>query len=177
MSLIKKNAVTCRQLGLSNTLRQLWFEHVLWTRFFIVSTAFDLPDLTPVTNRLLQNPCDFAKVFAQFYGRCKAERFKNLLTDHLLIAAALVNAAKADNPQEVDRQRQLWYKNAVEIAKFLDSINPFWKFRIWKDLLFDHLRMTEDEALFVLGAMYEKSIKIYQAVQDEAMKMADYMTC
>ena len=34
------------ELQLSNTLRRLWFEHVLWTRFFIVSTAFNLPDLS-----------------------------------------------------------------------------------------------------------------------------------
>ena len=177
MCLCKRNAISCKQLMLSNQLRQLWNEHVLWTRFFIVSTAFDLPDLQFVTQRLLQNPCDFAKVIYRFYGRFKAERFKNLLTDHLLIAAALVNAAKVGNAQEVERQRVLWYKNAVEIAKFLDAINPYWSFKVWKELLFEHLRLTEDEAVLILSGCYEKSIRVYQAIQDEAMQMADVMTC
>ena len=89
-----KNCLTCRQLQLSNKFRQLWNEHVLWTRSFIVSTAFCLPDIEAVTDRLLQNPCDFARVLRRFYGRHKAETFKRLFTDHLLIAAALVTAIK-----------------------------------------------------------------------------------
>ena len=35
--------ITCKQIDLSNKLRELWNEHVLWTRSFIESTAFDLP--------------------------------------------------------------------------------------------------------------------------------------
>ncbi len=37
--------LTCAQLRVSDTNRRLWTEHVLWTRFFIISTAFCLPDL------------------------------------------------------------------------------------------------------------------------------------
>jgi hypothetical protein len=60
--------MSCRQIQLSNTLRRLWIEHVLWTRFFIVSTAFNLPDLQAVTDRLLQNPADFASELKPLYG-------------------------------------------------------------------------------------------------------------
>lgn len=164
------------ELQLSNTLRRLWFEHVLWTRFFIVSTAFNLPDLQCVTARLLQNPSDFAKVLEKFYGECKAKEFKRLLTEHLLIAAALVNALKARNIIEVEKQRKKWYDNAVEIAEFLACINPFWSKRQWKELLFDHLRMTEDEAVFTLRGEYKKSIKIFDEIEAQALKMADVMT-
>jgi len=172
-----KNFVTCRQLELSNTFRRLWNEHVLWTRFFIVSTAFDLPDLPLVTQRLLQNPGDFAKVLSQFYRKSEVEEFTRLFTDHLLIAAALVNAAKAGDSEEVQKQRKLWYQNAVDIAKLLSSINPFWKKRIWKNMLFDHLEMTEDEAVFILTGEYERGIKVYQDIQNQALRMADFMTC
>lgn len=174
---IRSNNVTCRQLQLSDTLRRLWIEHVLWTRFFLVSTAFDLPDLTLVTQRLLQNPVDFQKVLEPLYGRQKAAEFKQLLTDHLLIAAALVNAAKAGNEEEAATQRGLWYANAADIARFLASINPFWNERTWKDILFDHLGMTENEAVFILTGEYEKGIKIYDDIQAQALKMADEMTC
>lgn len=174
---ISGNNITCRQLRLSNTLRQLWNEHVLWTRFFLVSTAFDLPDLSLVTERLLQNPVDFEKELQPFYGKQEAAEFKQLLTDHLLIASALVNAAKAGNEEEAANQRRLWYNNAADIAKLLGSINPFWSERIWKDMLFDHLQMLEDEAVFILTGEYEKGIKIYDDIQAQALKMADEMTC
>lgn len=172
-----RGGLTGAQLRVSNTLRRLWTEHVLWTRFFIISTAFDLPDLTFVTQRLLQNPHDFADALSPLYGEETAKRFDTLLTDHLLIAAALVNAAKAGDTSEADKQRKLWYANADKIANFLASINPFWRQRVWKDLLYRHLRMTEDEAALILTGQYNQSIKVFDDIQAEALKMADVMTC
>lgn len=173
----KKGCITCEQLQLSDTFRRLWTEHVVWTRFFIVSTAFDLPDLEFVTQRLLQNPVDFARVLEPFYGKQIAARFEQLLTDHLLIAAQLVNAAKAGDANEVEIQRRRWYANAEDIARFLGAINPFWSVCVWRELLFDHLRMTEDEAVQILTGLYAQSIKEFDAIQAEALKMADVMTC
>lgn len=150
---------------------------MLWTRSFIISTAFDLPDLPFVIQRLLQNPGDTAKVLQPLYGKQIAEQFKQLFTDHLLIAAQLVNAAKAGDTAEAARQRKRWYANAKEIACFLASINPFWSECTWRELLFDHLSMTEDEAVFILTGQFERSIKEYDAIQAEALEMADVMTC
>lgn len=171
------NGLICDHRQISNTNRCLWTEHVLWTRLFIISTVFELPDLPFVTERLLQNPVDFARVFQPLYGIQAAIQFKQLLTDHLLIAAQLVNAAKEGNVEEVNRQRRKWYINAKEIACFLASINPFWSECVWRNLLFHHLRMTEDEAVLILTGEYEEGIKEYDAIQAEALKMADVMTC
>ena len=166
------NGLTCSQLQISNTIRRLWMEHVLWTRFFIVSTAFNLPDLSLVTERLLQNPVDFAGELQPLYGRQKAMQFQELFTDHLLIAAKLVNAAKAGDTAEIEKQRKNWYANAENIAIFLGTINPFWSVSVWRNLLFDHLRMTENEAVFTLTGQYEESIKEFDDIQAEALKMA-----
>lgn len=173
---ILDNGLTCSQLDISNTNRRLWSEHVLWTRSFIISTAFSLPDLPFVTQRLLQNPADFARELRPLYGKQTAMQFEQLLTDHLLIAAQLVNAAKAGAAAEAEKQRELWFDNAEDIARFLASINPFWSERVWRELLFDHLRMTEDEAVFILTGQYEKGIEEYDAIQTQALKMADVMT-
>jgi hypothetical protein len=151
-------------------------EHVLWTRFFIVSAVFDLPDLKYVTQRLLRNPVDFANELQQFYGNQIAMQFEKLLTEHLLIAAQLVNAAKAGDTEQVNALRKKWYANANEIACFLAEINPYWDAGIWRNLLFDHLQMTENEAVFMLNGQYERSIEEYDAIQAEALQMADVMT-
>ena len=39
------NGYTKQQMCLMNRIRQLWEQHVYWTRFFIISTAADLGDL------------------------------------------------------------------------------------------------------------------------------------
>ncbi|NCC15335.1 MAG: acetylglutamate kinase [Clostridia bacterium] len=164
-----------KQLELYNKLRNLWTEHVMWTRSFIISTATNLGDLDYVTKRLLRNPADFADVLRPFYGDEKAIRFENLLTDHLLIAAKLVNAAKEADTKTVDEERKKWYANADDISMFLSGINPFWSKRNWRALFYEHLQMTEDEAVQILTGQYEASIAEYDSIQEEALKMGDYM--
>lgn len=163
------------QIDRINTLRKLWEQHIMWTRSFIISTAAGLGDLQFVTNRLLRNPNDFANVLKNFYGEETASRFASLLTQHLTIAAALVNAAKAGNTEAVNENRRKWYANADEIAEFLAGINPYWSRREWQLMLYDHLRLTENEAVERLTGQYERDVALFDAIEDQAMMMADTM--
>lgn len=174
---MNKNNMTCRQVQVSNTYRRLWHEHALWTRSFIVSASFGLPDLDLVEQRLLQNPRDFARELKPLYGAQKAEQFNRLLSEHLQIAGQMISAEKAGDRAEAERLRRLWYANAEEIASFLASINPFWSEDRWRKLFFDHLQMVDNEAAYILSAQYEKGIREYDALQAEALEMADLMSC
>jgi len=166
---------TKNQVELIGTFRKLWEQHIMWTRSFIISTAEGLDDLMLVTQRLLRNPSDFANVLKQYYNANAVEMFKNLFSDHLIIAASLVNAAKAGDENAVNEARTKWYKNADDIAAFLSSINPNWDEKQWKAMLYDHLKDTENEAVYRLTKQYEKDIAIYDHIEDGALKMADYM--
>lgn len=104
-----------------NQTRQSWGQHMYWTRFFIISTTAVLDDLKPVTKRLLQNSKDFAELLTPIFGIRAASRFEELFTQHLLIAADLVNAAKNGEINKANTARDRWYKNADKIAKFLSS--------------------------------------------------------
>ena len=170
------NCITQKELQLSNSLRKLWVEHVMWTRSFIISTASDLKDLDAVTKRLLRNPTDLAKLFMPFYGSQTAKKIEQLFTEHLSIAGQLVNAAKEGKPDAVTELRNKWYANADEIASFLNEINPFWDKKTWQTMLYDHLRMTENEAVQILTQQYEASINEYDSIQEQALNMADFMT-
>jgi len=163
-------------LELNNILRQLWDEHIMWTRSFIISTAVDLGDLPYVTQRLLRNPADTAAVLAQFYGPDNARRFEQLLTDHLTIAAQLVNDSKAGNTAAANTDRQQWYANADEIAATLAGLNPYWQEQVWKDMLYDHLAITEQEAALRLTGRFAEDVALFDEIQAQAMDMADYMT-
>lgn len=125
---------TTQQICLMNRIRQLWGRHVYWTRFFIISTASNLNDLEPVTKKLLKNPKDFARVLTPIYGIKAAGRFEELFTQHLLIAADLVNAAKSGQIGKANAARDSWHKNADEIAEFLSSVNPCCDKAKWKNM-------------------------------------------
>ncbi len=109
----------------------LWEQHVYWTRLFIISTVFGLPDAEAVTNRLLQNPKDFAAVLLPLYGESIAAKFSELLTSHLTIAAQLVKAAVANDSNAAAQYEKEWYANADDIAEFLSRINPNWSKQEW----------------------------------------------
>ena len=162
------------QLHIINTFRRLWDEHVVWTRSFVISSILELPDLQPVTKRLLRNPADFEKALRPFYGN-SASKYAQLLTEHLLIAAALVDAAKAHNTNEYNRQRRLWFENAEMIAKFMAAVNPYWKQNEWRDMMFEHLELLETEVVQILSHEYEKGVAQFDLVQAQALEMGDMM--
>ena len=68
-----------------------------------------------------------------------ADRFEELFTQHLLIAADLVNAAKSGDVSKANAAREKWYENADEIAEFLSSINRCWSKSKWRSKLYSHL--------------------------------------
>lgn len=95
----------------------------------------------------------------------------------MLIAADLVNAAKKQEKNKVDDARRRWYKNADGIVAFLASINPCWDEMQWKSMLYSHLEMTEKEAVLRLERQYALDIKVFNSIEEEALKMTDYMFC
>lgn len=94
------------ELDLSNLMRMLWEEHIVWTRMAIISIAEELPDQDLVIQRLLRNATDMGALFRTFYGDEKASKFGSLIKDHLVIAAQLVKAAKAgDSKAAADAEK------------------------------------------------------------------------
>ena len=158
-----------------NQMRKLWMQHVYRTRFFIISTLAELGDLEYVTNWLMENPGDFAQVLVCFYGEKNANEFQRLLTEHLQIGGALVNAAKEGAASKADALREEWYDNADDIAMFLARINPNWSGQMWRDMLYSHLSMTEQEVGYRLNKQYPEDIQIFDSIEQEALEMGDYM--
>ena len=44
-------------------------------------------------------------------------------------------------------------------------------------MLYSHLEMTEKEAMLRLQGNYAADIKVFNDIENEALKMADYMFC
>lgn len=168
--------ITLAAADLKNHLHMLWEQHVTWTRLVIMSIVYGLPDADASTKRLLQNPKDFGAALRPLYGDASASRFTSLFTEHLVIAAQLVKAAKAgDNRAAADAEKR-WYANADEIAAFLATINPYCSRDSWKAMLYDHLKMTKAEAVDMLTGKYQDSVTQYHEIEKQALEMADVMT-
>jgi hypothetical protein len=159
-------------------MRKLWEDHITWTRLFIVSDATladTLPDLGPTTDRLLRNQDDIGNAIVPFYGRAAGDQLTSLLKEHILGAAALLNAAKAG--QDTTAASEAWYVNANEIADFLHNANPRnWSQAEMRDMMKTHLDLTLEEAVARLQGRYDDDIAAYDKVHAEILEMADMLS-
>lgn len=169
--------MTTEQSAFHDAMRKLWEDHITWTRLYIVSAAADLPDKGPTADRLLQNQVDIGNAIKPFYGDAAGDKLTTLLKDHILIAAALIDAAKAGDTAAFNDANTRWYANADEIATFLSQANPkSWPLDDMKMMMKSHLDLTLKEAAARLKGDYPTDIAAYDEVHAEILKMADMLS-
>lgn len=171
----RRRRISQAELDLNNHIRMLWEQHIMWTRLTIMSIAAGSPDVDVVTRRLLRNPSDFARALEPLYGTQVAAEFERLFTEHLVIAAELVRAAKAGDTQAAADAERRWYANADQIAAFLAGINPHWSEEEWRLMLRQHLALTKTEAVDILTNQFEHGVTIFDETERQALMMADMM--
>ncbi|MDM5187553.1 acetylglutamate kinase [Bacillus sp. DX4.1] len=164
------------EADLKSYMRLLWEQHVAWTRMAIISIIFNLPDVNFAVTRLLQNAPDMGNSLKLFYGKNVAEKYSNLIKDHLVIAADLVKAAKAGNQNAASIAERKWYANADDIVEFLSSINPYIPKEEFRKMFYEHLALTKSEAVSILSKDYQSGVQLYDKIEKEALEMADALT-
>ncbi|GGL41571.1 acetylglutamate kinase [Sporolactobacillus putidus] len=108
-------------------------------------------------------------------GSAVAAQFEKLFTEHLVIAAQLVQAAKAGHSAGAADAEKRWYANADVIAAFLGHINPHWSAKNWQSMMHEHLALTKAEAAQLLTKKYSESISTFDRIEPQALTMADVM--
>lgn len=162
---------------LRTAMRELWHDHVAWTRLVIVSTAAGLPDLDATTQRLLQNQADLGNAVKPYYGDAAGEKLTALLRAHILGAAELLAAAKANDAARLETAKRAWSANGDEIATFLSGANPgHWPLADMKSMMSTHLDLTLTESVDQLQGRYAQSVADYDRAQGEILQMADMLS-
>jgi hypothetical protein len=173
----QQRGLSAKRLALHDEMRRLWEDHITWTRLFIVSASADLPDLQATTERLLRNQTDIGDAIKPFYGRAAGERLTALLREHITTAADLVLAAKAGDQAAVERHSTAWYRNANEIADFLNEANPrHWPRGEMRSMMRKHLDLTLREAVAHLQRDHRTDIRSYDRVHRQILTMADMLS-
>jgi hypothetical protein len=158
-------------------MRELWEEHVSWTRLYLVSATAGLPDKEATAQRLLENQADLGDAIKPFYGDAAGTKLTALLRDHILVAAELIDAAKAGDEAKQDDATKRWYANADEIAAFLSGANPRnWPPAEMKSMMRGHLDLTTEEVVAHLGKDWTKSIASYDKAREQILHMADALS-
>lgn len=157
---------------LRSAMRQLWEEHITYTRNYIISALADLPDADAVAKRLLRNQDDIGNAIEPYYGRKAGEALASLLKDHITIATEVVKAAKAGHTLKSAQDK--WSANGKDIAAFLAKANPNWDKATLEAMLQKHLDLTTGEVAGRLKKDWAADVKSY----DEGHRhMLMFATC
>lgn len=164
-------------LAFQDDMRKLWEDHIVWTRQVIISVAHSLPDADPTVQRLLANQVDIGNAFRRFYGDRVANELTDLLTEHIVIAAQILNAAKAGDSGGVATASAAWSVNADQIAAVWARINPrSWPLAAMQAHMREHLALTLDEAVARLTGDFATDIAKYDEVHESILEMADMLS-
>jgi hypothetical protein len=158
------------------SLHDLWIEHIVWTRQYVVAAAADQPDAPFAAERLLKNQEDIGNAIKPFYGDQAGNQLTSQLKDHITIAVDLLKAAKAGNSTALEETEKKWYANADEIATFLSTANPNWTKEDMLNMLNEHLSLTKTEAVARLTGDYATDVTTFDALYKHAISMGDEFT-
>jgi hypothetical protein len=163
-----------------DAMRKLWEDHITWTRMVIVDVlapSGPLPDTQASVDRLLQNQADIGNAIKPFYGDAAGDQLTELLRQHILIAAEILQDAKAGDTAALNDASARWYANADDIAVFLHNANPEnWSLEDMKMMMHEHLDLTLQEAVTYLHGDYAGSVDAYEQVHLEILQMADMLS-
>ncbi len=168
------------RLAYHDQWRKLWEDHITWTRVVILgilAPGTGLPGTSVYTSRLLQNPIDMAAALQPYYGSTQSMTFGSLVTQHLVIAAEMLTAAKNGDTATFNTLKAAWYANAHQLAVQMNKMNP----QLWPEAqteaMWDaHLNATLAEAVDNLTGNYAGEVTSYDQVVNLALPFADFFS-
>jgi hypothetical protein len=169
-------AMSGRDQDLHRGMRELWIDHVTWTRVYLIAAIADLPDADAAASRLLQNQVDIGNAIKPFYGDAGGEALTALLQEHITIAVEIVRAAKEGDTSDFDEAKERWYDNADEIAAFLAGANPNWPLADLQAMMKMHLDQTLAEATARLTGDWAGDVETYDEIVSHILVMADALS-
>jgi len=162
--------------SLHDAMRHLWMDHVVWSRNVTMSVFSDLKGRGAYEDRLVKNAADMRDLISPYLGAEHAAYFENLYVLHMTLASQVFDAYKSGNETLVRSVTYDWYANADEIASFLCKINPRWDYAEMQALWRTHNDTVMDEMLDYKEANHEGDVMCYDAAQDHAFVLADYIS-
>jgi hypothetical protein len=169
-------AASADESALRSDMRVLWEDHIVWTRLAIISLTTGSPDTSATVGRLLKNQVDIGNAVKPFYGKAAGDRLTAELRRHILIAADVVAAAKAGDQAKLADAQERWRKNANDIARLLNSVNPrFWKLGAMQVEMQKHLSLTTQEAVARLEGEWVADVAAYDRIHHHILHLSDVL--
>lgn len=108
---------------LRNTLRLLWIEKFIWTRFYLVSRFAGLDDIVILSNRIYESAISIANLFNLYYGSSAKQQIENFLRQDISYNLSYIDSLLTKETELSKDIIDKWKLNAMELANYLSTIN------------------------------------------------------
>lgn len=157
-------------------LRDLWYDHVLYTRLYIgARLGNDQPASAGYAARLMKNQEEIGAAMGSVYGKEAGDLVTKLLKEHIQGAVMIVNHALAGDAEAQKAAVEAWYRNADEIAVALGQLNSQYAPGA-KEMMYIHLDKTLKEfSLMKQSTGSPEDIANFDAVVADILAMSDML--
>ena len=173
---VSDDSNVAHQYAFRAAMRELWEDHIVWTRQVIVAVIAGSPDTDAALTRLLRNQTDIGNAIKPFYGDAAGNQLTTLLREHIVIAGTLLMTAKSGDNTAFAAAKVEWYRNGDDIARFLAAANPHWPLADMQAAMIRHLDTTLGEAVARLTGDWHADVVAYDAVHQHILHMADALS-
>lgn len=166
-----------KHIELNTNMRKLWSDHMHWT-LATVDAFFNEPDqLDSKLARLLQNQKDIGNAIVPYYGQAAGDQLAQLLTEHILGAVPVLQAAQTGDQTALNTAVEDWYGNAKEIADFLSAANPEnWPATATEPALEMHITHTIAYSVSILQGNYDEALTGFEEALHHMLMLADTLS-
>lgn len=161
---------------IKETLRKLFTDHDHYTHQYIISEIFQLPNLSFIVNRLMQNQEDIGLSLKSFIGTRNSNKLTDLLKEHINCASEVIKASII-NSNTLKRKVNLLFENSSDISELISSFNP-------EILLYDDVKKHFDEhnnyvinlTTLYLNNNYSNTIEEYDCYYTHMLFFSDMLS-
>ena len=153
---------------------QLWTDHVVYTRLYMISAIEGKPDAAALLQRLMQNQTDIGDMFSK-YGKDHSNKITDLLKEHIKIAGDIVTAATKS--ADLTDLKNKWDVNAQQISAAFNEMDPNrYPYTGTYRMMSDHLRLTTSELVSRLSGNWTSDVASFDVVLNSASEMGRYFS-
>ena len=168
-------SLTYEDIGILLNIQRLWMELVEWIRNFFHSALGNLPDQSAVANQLFMRlPTEIYDEFKKYYSEAEAQQFLNIVSRMVASNWQLASAYKSKDKTAIDLSTAQLYQIADELAAFFAGVNQYLNEAQLKTMLHEYVNLRIKEIVAFLNGNYEQELKIYEEINDYAVRLANY---
>lgn len=161
---------------LKDEMRIAWLNQIYWIRMYLMSVDAGAGDQRSIEERMLETADEINDVFADHLPVAVTRQLRELLMEHVELAADMIQTLKSDEQENYDEKIRAWYENANQIASLLARQNAYFDNRKTRNMLLNHLDLTRQSMEQQTAGRFGQSIDTFRDLESQTRAMADYLS-